>query len=74
MHNIMYNIINENINKYNITVSGLIMKISPRRSEEFLVNRPFLYTITVAQHGNKTNNSNSLTLFSGRIFTPASSI
>jgi len=46
------------------------IKISPRRSEEFSVNRPFLYVIVAAQRGDKIDNSNPLILFIGRIFTP----
>lgn len=62
---------NRNINKYNMTVAGVVLKASPRRSEEFSINRPFLYAI-VAQRGDKIVNSNPLTLFIGRIFTPES--
>lgn len=64
-------IINKNINKYNMTVLGLKTSVSSRRAEEFLVNRPFLYSIII-RHGNKTENLNPLTLFTGRIFTPES--
>jgi len=65
-HN-MY-VMNKNIN-INMIVSGIIMK-AYRRSEEFKVNRPFLYAIVAAQRDGKTDKSNPLTLFSGRIFMP----
>lgn len=51
-------------------VSGIVLKGSPRRTQEFLVNRPFLYAIVAAQRADKTDNSNPLTLFTGRIFMP----
>lgn len=71
----MYNmcVINKNINKYNMTVLGFKTGVSARRSDEFLVNRPFLYSIIIARHDDKIENSNSLTLFTGRIFSPESS-
>ncbi|XP_011175225.1 serine protease inhibitor 3/4 isoform X6 [Solenopsis invicta] len=53
-----------------VTVSGIVLKSSPRRTQEFLVNRPFLYAIVAAQRADKTDNSNPLTLFTGRIFMP----
>jgi len=73
IHDIYLYIYNKKIYKYkyNVTVSEFKTRISPRRSEEFVINRPFLYAIIV-QRGDKTDNSNPLTLFSGRIFTPKS--
>lgn len=53
-----------------MTVSGFLLKISPRRSEEFSVNRPFLYAIVATKRSDKTDNFNPLTLFIGRIFMP----